>query len=474
MVPNFRWIQGDVRTMWNIHPYGLCMIAASLKDSYDVSLIDANFYNLDIDSFTKRVEEYNPHIVGISVLTSEYAGAGHFAAKLIKEIDQNITVILGGVYPTTQWADIDDRNIDYIFVGEGELAFKEFVDMMNKKRTSFSSATIFENKHNMSIIKADIINNLDDLPFPAYDIVNYADYTNTSPRESVDEPREYPYGRIMTSRGCPINCVFCQVHLIMGNRFRKRSPENIAQEIEFLKDKYGIRYLIFDDDNLFLDKKRAIDIFNIMIERQYNLKWHPIATAVYALDEEVLNIARESGLQYVDLAIESGVERVLKDIINKPVNLQHAKKVVRICRDLGINTAVNFVIGFPGETWDEIRRTLVFAEEIDADYCKIFIANPLPGTRLYDLANETGSLIHDRMENSWFLGRIQTKEFSSEDLAILRAYEWDRINFKTPEKKEKIAKMMRISTQRLDEIRRETLKKTKEILLSSTQRNNGK
>lgn len=465
VVPNCKWMDNDERTIWNIHPYGVCMIAAGLEEEYQVDIIDANFANLDKHAFLQKVSSFSPDVVGISVLTSEYALTGYLAASLVKSTSPQITVVLGGVHATTQWEEIEDANIDYLFVGEGELAFKDFLDDLFHRRVSPKARyQLLENRFSRKIIKAGVIEILDELPLPAYHLVDYSAYTHTSPRESVDEPRQYPYGRIMTSRGCPINCVFCQVKSIMGEKFRSRSPENIIAEIEYLIDHHGIQYLIFDDDNLFLNKKRAKKLFQLMISRKLQLNWHPIATAVYALDREILEIARESGLQYVDLAIESGVERVLKDIINKPVVLKQAKEIVKICAELEIDTAANFIIGFPGETWDEIRQTLAFAEELNPDYCKIFIANPLYGTRLHAMARDLNVLTDTAPQNSWFMGRIRTDQFTPENLAILRAYEWDRINFKTTEKKARIAKMMNISTIRLDEIRHATLQKANMIL----------
>lgn len=465
LIPNFKWIDdSDERTIWNIHPYGICMIAANLETRYQVHILDANFENLSMQSFIKTVEKIAPDIVGISVLTSEYAATGHLAAKTIKAINSSIVVILGGVHATTQWDEIADPNIDYVFVGEGEIAFTELLDDIFTTATQSRHYQLLANKFSQKIVKSDRIDDLDTLPLPAYHLVDYGAYSQTSPRESVDEPRLYPYGRIMTSRGCPINCVFCQVRSIMGEKFRTRSPENILTEIEYLIDTYGIKYLVFDDDNLFLNKNRAKKIFQLMIDKNLNLRWHPIATAVYALDREILELARQSGLQYVDLAIESGVERVLKDIINKPVVLEQAKEIVSICAELGIDTAANFIIGFPGETWDEIRQTLSFAEELDPDYCKFFIANPLYGTRLYHLALQQNVLTQTHPKNSWFFGTIKTDEFSPENIAILRAYEWDRINFTKEAKRNKIAQMMNISTTRLDEIRKSTLRKANDML----------
>jgi radical SAM superfamily enzyme YgiQ (UPF0313 family) len=270
-------------------------------------------------------------------------------------------------------------------------------------------------------------------------------YASMCQRESVDHPRSLPYAWIFTSRGCPIGCSFCEVEEIAGRKVRFRSVDNVLDEIEWLKETYGITSLMFGDDK--------------MIDRRLNIKWNAISVAIFNLDEEMVELMEASGCQYLDIAIESGVERVLREIINKPVKLEYVQKMIEKIKEVDIDISANFIIGFPGEKWQEIRETIRFAESIDVDYVKIFIATPLPKTKLYKIAKEGGYLKEDFSFNrhNWSYGQIQTDEFNPWDLGILRAYEWDRINFSTPEKRRKIAKMMNVTEERLDQIRRETL-----------------
>jgi len=202
-----------------------------------------------------------------------------------------------------------------------------------------------------------------------------------------------------------------------------------------------------------------------MIERKYDLKWNAPALALYNLDEEMIALMSESGCQYVDVAMESGIERVLKDVIHKPLNLEYGKKMLETLKKYHIDTAVNFVIGFPGETWNEIRRSLKVAEDIDVDYIKIAIATPLPNTELYNIAKEKGYLEDGFDFNNYLWGRgwIKTDEFTPNDLKVLRTYEWDRINFTNPEKKKNIARMMGVTDKELEEIRKFNLKSVHEI-----------
>lgn len=275
-------------------------------------------------------------------------------------------------------------------------------------------------------------------------------------RKSIDGPAAYPYARILTSRGCPYNCCFCQVDKIAGRKFRPRRAKHVLKEIDWLINEYNVKSLIFDDDNLLTDRQRAVEIFEGL--EKYKIPWKMAATAAFLLDDELIELMGRSGCIYADIAVESGTERVLHDIIHKPLKLEKVRAVTAKLRRENIYVAANFIIGFPGETWEEIRQTIKFAEDLNADYIKLFNAIPLPGTRLYQMAKEQNALIegYDVANVNWRNGSIETDEFTPCDMSILRAYEWDRINFSSYEKRKRTADMMGISVQELDEIRKNT------------------
>src|SRR3989344_2644752 len=252
----------------------------------------------------------------------------------------------------------------------------------------------------------------------------------------------------------------CEGESISGRRPRLRSVENVVSEMERLISDYGIKTILFDDDNLLIDKKRAKNLFQTMIDRKYNLKWNAGSLSLFRLDEELIDLMEKSGCSFASCAIESGVQRVMDEIIHKPLKLDHVRKMMKKLKETNIFISTAFIVGFPNESWNEIRQTLRFAEEIDIDYVKINIATPLPNTEIYRTAKEKEYLVDgfrfDR--HLWSDGWIKTKEFNPQNLKILRAYEWDRINFANPDKREKIIKRMGISEERLNEIRKNTLK----------------
>lgn len=460
-VPNFKWRDVDDITYWHFIPYNICMIASMIRKDYEVKILDANFENLTLEQFGKIIKEESPDVIGLSVLMDHYGITAHKAAKIIKETNKEIVTVIGGVYATTNSRRvIKDENIDYLIAGEGEYSFKELLNYIEDKSKDVPRGIWY--KDNGEIYdggRADFIDDLDSLPLPSYDLIEFDKYSNWVERKSVDCPSELPYARIFTSRGCRQHCVFCQVDKISGHKFRARSTENILKEIRWLKEKYNIKSIIIDDDNFFTDRDRIVELLNAFIEEGLNLKWKSIATALFHLDDELLELMKKSGCEYMDIAIESGCERILKEIIHKPVDKKKAIAVAKKAKEVGIFVTGNFIVGFPGETWDEIRETLKFAEEIDLDYVKIFNAVPLPNTKLYDLAIETNSLLpdFDPYNIDWKHGFIQTSEFSVRDLAVLRAYEWDRINFLDKNKRIKIANMMQITEEELLKIRRKTL-----------------
>ena len=465
IVPNFNWIDEDVNALWDLLPWNLCLLASMIEDiASEVKIIDAYKNNLSEEDLTKKIINYKPDIVGTTVLMDQYCKVAPMTTKIIKDISPKIITVLGGVYATTNPKNaIEDKNLDYVIIGEGEFVFRQLVGYYSGACDLPDKGICFKTKGNGKIDyrgHAPFIKNLDLLPKPAYHLIDFLGYAKQWGRKSVDQPGGYPYARIVTSRGCPEKCSFCQVPAIQGSYFRARSPDHVCDEIEWLKKKYGIKSFIFDDDNMFTNTKRAKALLSKIIERNLSMPWISLATAVFRLDEAMINLMVESGCSYIDVAIESGTDRITRDVILKPINFDHAKKMIAYARKKGIFVAANFIIGFPTESWQEIRQTIAFAEELDVDYAKIFNAIPLRNTEMFDLARETGSLIMTRedSESKWTVGGvIKSDDWTVNDLTILRAYEWDRINFTDPIKLKKTADRMDISIDELNNIRKRTL-----------------
>ena len=466
IMPNFHWIDEDVNALWDIIPWNLCQIAAVIQDlCSEVKIIDAYKDNLSKEELAKQINNYKPDIVGLTILMDQYADVAPITTKIVKDVSKNIITVLGGVYAMSNPKHaMKDHNLDYVVIGEGEYVFKQLVGFYSgvcdlpKRGICFrkNGTNELENRGHAEFIK-----DLDALPKPAYHLIDYLSYVNHyNNRKAVDQPAAYPYARIITSRGCPEKCSFCQVPSLQGSYFRWRSPDHVCDEIEWLKKEYGIKSIFWDDDNLLTNTKRAKALFKRMIEKDLGLSWVYSATAVFRLDTELIDLMIESGCEAINIAIESGSERVTRDIVLKPLDFEHAKKMVTYAKKKGLFVAANFIIGFPTETWEEIRKTIDFAEEINVDYAKLFIAIPLRNTEMYDLAEKTNSIIKDTYdgEKVWTVGgAIKSEHWSADDLTILRAYEWDRINFYDPKKLKKIADRMRISVDELNGIRRRTL-----------------
>lgn len=461
IVPNFRWSDWDKQTLWHFIPYNLCLLGAMIEDICDVIILDAHKLDMSEEVFKTAVKDIRPDIAGITVLMDQYASAGHTAARLVKSAGKDIKVVIGGVYATTNpKLAIADSNIDLVVVGEGEYVFRDLILHLSGEKPIPSKGIIYRLEGKIvNTGHADFIQNLDGIPMPAYHLIDFNTYSSGIHRKSVDSPKAYPYARVITSRGCPHGCIFCQVESISGKVFRPRSADNVLNEISILKNNYGVKSLIFDDDNLLFDKQRAKDIFKGMIDRGLVMPWLSIGLAVFKLDEELIGLMKESGCEYIAVAIESGTDRVLKEIIKKPLDFKYAKKMIAFARSKGIYVTANFIIGFPTETWDEIRQTVRFAEEINVDYLKLFTAVPLRNTRLWNFCEEKKAFKNNfnPKDIRWSTGQIETDEFSANDLTILRAYEWDRINFTDPEKRKRTARIMGITEKELSRIRKETI-----------------
>ncbi len=461
VMPNHRWACGDENyTLWLIFPTQLCLLAAQLEDKYQVVVVDCIIDDLSEEEFAEIVKKEKPHVVGMSNFTHEYSKAGHKGVEIAKRVDPSIITFMGGVYViTSPQLAMENKYLDYAVIGEGEIVTQELLAHLFEDGPMPEKGVGCRQDGKMIIPpRADFIQDLNQLKYPAYHLIDFMKYATRYQRETVARPRSLPFARVCMTRGCPIGCTFCCVESISGGPTRYRSAEHMYGELEMLKNKYGVKFFIWDDDNLFMNKNRIKELLRLMIERKLNIEWLLEATAIFCMDEECVDLCAQSGCKYLNIAIESGNPRVLKEIIKKPINFEHAEKIIAKMKSVRIDVVSNFVIGSPGETYDEILDTIRYAEKIDIDYVKFFISTPFPKTKMFEMAKKLGylddSITFD--EHQWSHGTFNTPYFRAKDVTILRAYEWDRINFGRPEKKQKIAQMIGVSLERLDEIRRTT------------------
>ena len=384
-------------------PIGLMYIAAMIRDVCHVEIFDcliADFetkknnlisYGTPPEEIRKTIEEKKPDVVGISIpFTSQYKNA-ELVALICKEVNPKIITVFGGPDPSVRFKSIlENQYCDYCVVGEGEQTFYELIK-------SFSFDLPLENINGLAYKRDGVVHykprifpiDLDEFPFPAFDLIDMDKYLKN---KYLYRNRGFTGENsisVTTSRGCPYNCVFCSIRLHMGQKYRTHSSEYIIKLLHLCIDKYGITNFHFEDDNLSFDRRRFETILNSIIEENIQIKWDtPNGLRVDTLNYNILKKMKQSGCVRVNLAIESGNQRVLDEVIHKKSNLKNVIEIVKYCKELKIPANAFYVIGFPGETIKEMKDTINLAIKLYRDYDLfplMLVATPLYGTELYEI-----------------------------------------------------------------------------------------
>jgi magnesium-protoporphyrin IX monomethyl ester (oxidative) cyclase len=260
------------------------------------------------------------------------------------------------------------------------------------------------------------VEDLDALPLPARDLLPMEIYIERGLMHG-ETGHTRRATTLITSRGCPVDCVFCSIHPVWGYEFRKHSPAFVLREMESLERDFGITHFIFEDDNLSLHRGRAKEIFREMEARLPGASWAaPNGVAVFGLDDELLGLFKRTGCQRLSLAVESGCQSTLTEIIGKPIRLAQVDAVVRSCNRLGLKTTAFFVLGLPGETRETIAESMRYAARLPVSSLCIMAASPYPGTRLATVCDE-GGYYKDGFEPDRLFtlnAQIETPEFTPE------------------------------------------------------------
>jgi magnesium-protoporphyrin IX monomethyl ester (oxidative) cyclase len=392
-------------------PIGLAYIGAVLENDYDVRILDSVVegyereveidrnvvrYGLGFKEIQDRIDAFRPDVVGVSNSFSSGFREAIQVCSLVRSMSPEIITVMGGPHPSAAPGEVAERReVDFVVLGEGEYSFRDLLRAIEKEDFSNLDGVAFKDDGKVRVFpKRRFIGNLDELPFPARHLLPMEKYFAIG--EAFIVTRRKPFTPLNTSRGCTARCTFCPVHATWGGKWRPRSAENVLDEIEHLVKTYGVREIHFDDDNLVLGRKRAEKIFQGVIERKLDIVWTvPTGLALWALDDDLLKLMKDSGCYKLFVAVESGDEHILHEVIRKPLDLKKVKPLVRTMRTLDIEVESFFVVGMPGENQKSLNRTFRFARELDTDATHYFFANPMPGTRLWQICDEKGYFVKD-------------------------------------------------------------------------------
>ncbi len=364
-------------------PLNLLYLAGALESSMSVKIIDDDLMKMGYEKVCELASKLDPSMVGFTATTSNIKTALKYVES-VKEVLPNSLSVIGGPHATFVPIDTlkESPSLDVVVIGEGEETFTDLAS----KYCETSHLNLDEVK---GIVYRDIktgniklnqprplINDLNSIPFPARHLVPFESYGSTKDKTSD----------MITSRGCVYSCGYCSSSLVMGKKFRSRSPENVVDEIEELQENYQIKDIAFMDDTFMLNKRRANAIADEIKGRGLDIGF-VASSRVDMVDRNLLEKLKSAGLSTLYYGVESGSQRVL-NLMKKGITLTQAENAVKSAKDIGLEVLTSFILGFPGETSEEIEETINFSIKLDADYSQFSILTPFPGTPIYNELKE--------------------------------------------------------------------------------------
>lgn len=405
----------NARAQINV-PLGALYIAAYLRaqswdgdiDIYDARL-SAEFSQLadgrqifgdSEETMAARIAAAAPDVVGISNMYSSQFERALRLAEIVKQACPRAIVVIGGPHVSVFPDDaLTHPDIDYVVMGEGEERMFALLDCLNKGIEPAIQGVLGRPEDKRLLrekakVKIDFIKDINDLPLPAYDLVDMERYFHLGSQGFY--PRSRDWGKrtmsMITSRGCPHRCVFCSVHATVGYRWRPHDQDYLRRHIRLLRDRYGVDFIHFEDDNLTHDPARYDQLLEIMLDQAPPILWDtPNGVRGDTWTLERVRKTKQAGCQYVAVAIESAVQRVIDQVVRKRLDLSQADQFIRWSHAEGLRLMAFYVIGMPGERLDEIRHTLRYALSCYFRYGVwpgVSLAIALPGTPMLDIATE--------------------------------------------------------------------------------------
>jgi len=375
---------------------------------------------------------FEPDILAFSVMFSASHPFLELAIDRLSARWPTAKVVVGGNHATnaTQLL-LDNPRVDYVARGEGEISFSEFVGHFDKlpdhRIKGIYSKSEFAETASPTI--GNYVENLDDIPFPEWDLLDMDIYTRSKwgrASKNVIGQEDRRVASILTTRGCPFSCTFCASHTVAGRKVRFRSVENVMAEVDALHRKYGVNVFTPEDDLFTANRKKVVVLLKALKERKEKVPGFeiqfPNGLSVNTLFDEVMDALIDAGMKVTTVAIESGSNHVQRNIIKKNCNLKRAKEVVKYLRERSVTTRCFFILGFPGETKTMMRETVDFAKEIQCDWAQISIAAPLRGTEMYQQFSKAGYINDD--VSTWGKAFFHERDFDTSEITAAELKEF--------------------------------------------------
>jgi len=372
-------------------PLGLGYLAAiTEKGGFSCEIIDANILELKIADVLRIIKRKKPKIVGINVNLYTYQVALKLATKIKKALPKT-KIILGGPTPTSSPRQVmESCKTDAVCIGEGEVTLTEILDNYKKRKHLFKGVAGIMYRKGKRIIQnkpRGFIQDIDDIPFPAYHL--FPDLNKYKSRAI-----KKPFAPLLTSRGCPFQCVFCSKD-VFKYVCRMRSPENVIEEVDMLVKKFGVKQLDILDDNFTINKKRTKKILDFLIERKYDLYINlQSGVRTEGIDATIIKKMKKAKIFKIPFGVESGDPLILKRI-KKQLKLKRVLACTKMAKKAGMKVYGFFIIGLPGDTPESMQKTIDFAIKMNPNIANFTIAIPFPGTELYQMVKKDGRFLVD-------------------------------------------------------------------------------
>lgn len=370
-------------------PMGLAYIAGVLqKEGFDVSILDLFITKNPLEVLRREVKKISPDIVGISFASANRLQAFQIA-KIVKEINENILVVVGGPHATFAAEDIlkNIKNVDVVAKGEGEFIMLDIAkgkDLKDIRGISYRKNGKIHNNPLRPPIK-----NLDVLPLPAYDLLDMKKYNFPMPFIEGG----YKAMTISTMRGCPYGCNFCSCTAMWGAYPRTFSAKKVIENMELLMKKYRCDTFYFTDETFTLHKKKCIELCEGVIKNNLDVQWMT-DVRVNEVSKNILRLMKRAGCYMVAYGVESGNQKII-DMIGKCITLKQVMDCTKICGELEIKRKAFFTYGLPGDTTETIDQTYYFRNKLDAEIKPISVILVYPGTKVEHIAMNNGCLPKD-------------------------------------------------------------------------------